>query len=114
MLRTSENRQRSHPLARKGRLPTPAEMLRIKCGELDRKEGGGYLAKSMDEELDFRVDRSVLSIGSLSDPSDEKAYWLSRSPADRLAALELMRRILYGYNPATARLQRVLEFAQQP
>jgi hypothetical protein len=68
----------------------------------------------MDEELDFRVDRSALSIGRLSDPSDEKVYWLSRSPAERLAALELMRRILYGYNPATTRLQRILELAQQP
>ena len=67
----------------------------------------------MDEVFDIKVDRSALSIGRLSDASDEKEYWLSRSPADRLAALELMRRILYGYDPTTARLQRLLEFAQR-
>jgi hypothetical protein len=68
----------------------------------------------MDEVFDLKVDRSALSVGRLTDPSDEKTYWLSRSPADRLAALELMRRILYGYDPTTARLQRILEFAQRP
>lgn len=68
----------------------------------------------MDEVFDIKVDRSALSIGRLSDPSDEKAYWLSQSPADRLAALELMRRIMYGYDPTTTRLQRLLEFAQRP
>jgi hypothetical protein len=67
----------------------------------------------MDEVFDIKVDRSAFSIGRLSDASDEKAYWLSRSPADRLAALELMRRIVYGYDPTTARLQRLLEFAQR-
>ena len=30
-----------------------------------------------------------------------------------LQALELMRQIVYGYDPATARLQRVLEIAQR-
>jgi hypothetical protein len=68
----------------------------------------------MDEELDLKVDRNTLSIGRLSDSSGEKAYWLSRTPEDRLAALELMRRILYGYDPATTRLQRILELARQP
>ena len=56
----------------------------------------------MDEVLEIRVDRSALSIGRLSDSSDEKEYWFSRSPADRLAALELMRRIVYGYDPTTS------------
>ena len=30
----------------------------------------------------------------------------------RMAALELMRQINYGYNPTTERLQRVLEIAE--
>jgi len=40
------------------------------------------------------------------------AYWHSRTPQERLEALELMRRRAYGYDQATARLQRVLEIVQ--
>lgn len=40
------------------------------------------------------------------------AYWHSRTPQERLKALELMRRRAYGYDQATARLQRVLEIVQ--
>jgi hypothetical protein len=40
----------------------------------------------------------------------DKAYWLSRSPHERLRCVEILRRMNYGAR-ATARLQRVLEFA---
>ncbi|MBM3235983.1 hypothetical protein FJZ31_06750 [Candidatus Poribacteria bacterium] len=60
----------------------------------------------------FRMDKSVLSVTSLFDEADEKAYWLSKTPHERLEAVELMRQINYGYNPITSRLQRVLEVAQ--
>jgi len=35
-----------------------------------------------------------------------------RGLQERLAALELMRQKAYGYDPATMRLQRVLEITQ--
>jgi hypothetical protein len=38
-----------------------------------------------------------------------RAYWHSKTPRERMAALELMRQKAYGYDPATARVQRVLE-----
>jgi hypothetical protein len=60
----------------------------------------------------FRMDKSVLSVTSLFDEADEKAYWLSKTPHERLEVVELMRQINYGYNPITSRLQRVLEVAQ--
>jgi hypothetical protein len=60
----------------------------------------------------FLLDRTAFSIGQLHDPSDEKAHWLARSPLERLEAIEVMRQILYGYNPASSRLQRVLTVAQ--
>lgn len=63
------------------------------------------------EEL-LKVDRSAFVVTSLYE-SDEKEYWLSKTPEERLQALELMRQIIYGYDPATARLQRVLEIAQR-
>jgi hypothetical protein len=54
-----------------------------------------------------RMDKSFFSIVALSEDSDEKEYWLSRSSQERLQALELMRQGVYGYDPVTARLQRV-------
>jgi hypothetical protein len=59
------------------------------------------------------VDRTAFSVASLADESDEKAYWLSRTPEERLEALEIMRQIVYGYDPTTTRFQRILEIAQR-
>ena len=60
----------------------------------------------------FHVDKTVFSVASLFDESDEKAYWLSKTPYERLQAVELMRQVIYGYEPATARLQRFFEVAE--
>ena len=57
---------------------------------------------------DLKVDRTAFSVVSLTDASDEKAYWLARTPHERLKQVEILRRINYGHR-ATARLQRVLE-----
>jgi hypothetical protein len=61
-----------------------------------------------------KIDKTALSAGSLLEPSDEKSYWLSKTPEERLQAVELMRQIVYGYDPSATRLQRVLEIAQRP
>jgi len=57
----------------------------------------------------FRLDRSAVTVGKLRDKSNDRQYWLSKAPAERFEALELLRQIAYGYDPATARLQRILE-----
>jgi len=46
------------------------------------------------------------------DQSDDKSYWLSKTPYERLQAVELMRQIIYGYDPSATRLQRVLEITR--
>ena len=61
---------------------------------------------------EFRLDRTAFTIASLSDESDEKTYWQTRSPHERMLAIEWMRRIIYGYDPATTRLQRVLTITE--
>jgi len=67
----------------------------------------------MDKNLtEFRLDKTALSIAALSDASDEKAYWLSRSPHERLLALEWMRQTIFGYDPVSDRLQRVLTITE--
>jgi hypothetical protein len=60
----------------------------------------------------FRPDRSVVEVGALTDHPNDRAYWHSKTPAERWEALELLRQIAYGYDPATARLQRVLEIVE--
>lgn len=65
----------------------------------------------MDELAKTRLDRTHFSVVNLAD-SEEKTYWLSKSPAERLEALELMRQITYGYDPARDRLQRVFTVAR--
>ena len=59
-----------------------------------------------------RIDRSALEIASLNDCESEQRYWRAKSPEERMQALELMRQIIYGYDPATNRLQRVLEVVE--
>jgi len=59
------------------------------------------------------VQRTAFSAGSIFDKSDDKSYWLSKTPAERMQAVELMRQIIYGYDPSTTRLQRVLEITQR-
>ncbi|MCX7016287.1 MAG: hypothetical protein NTW86_27650 [Candidatus Sumerlaeota bacterium] len=65
-----------------------------------------------DDDL-FRMDKTVISVGSLYDEPDEKAYWLSKSPEERFRACEITRRIAYGYDPSTTRLQRLLEVVER-
>ncbi len=55
-----------------------------------------------------RLDKTVFSVVSIKEPSGDKEYWLSKTPQERIMALEFMRQTLYGYDPATERLQRVL------
>lgn len=61
---------------------------------------------------DARMNRQALEVGTLDDQGNELAYWLTRTPAERLEALELLRQIHHGYDPLTARLTRVLDVVE--
>ena len=60
----------------------------------------------------FQVDKTVFSVASLLDESDEKIYWRSKTPYERLQAVELTRQVIYGYQPSTVRFQRVFEVTE--
>lgn len=65
-------------------------------------------------ELDLSslsIDKSVFSVKRTFDETEDKRYWLSKSPQERLRHIEYLRQINYGHR-ATARLQRVLEINQ--
>lgn len=62
-----------------------------------------------------RLDRTALFVFSSFAEAEaaDRAYWHSRTPLERLEALELMRQSAYGYeDPTASRLERVLEFAR--
>ena len=65
----------------------------------------------MDSEMP-RLDKTRLTITSLDEFTEEKQYWLSRGNADRLNAIEINRRMVYGTDRTTSRLQRFLETAE--
>ncbi|MBV9850843.1 MAG: hypothetical protein JO250_14310 [Armatimonadetes bacterium] len=54
------------------------------------------------------MDKTYFSIASLDEESDEVEYWRAQSPQARMEALEFLRQVTYGYDPDTARLQRVI------
>ena len=70
-----------------------------------------HMADSIDE---VRLDKTAFEVFSSFEEAEaaDRAYWHSRTPEERLQAVELMRQSAYGYDPATARLQRVLEITQ--
>jgi len=66
------------------------------------------------EDFPYKMDRTAFSVAALDDESDEKEYWLSKTPHERLLAVEYLRQVTYGYDPTTARLQRVFEIVEFP
>jgi hypothetical protein len=61
---------------------------------------------------DVKLDRSAFEITALGDETSDREYWRAKSPEERMQALELMRQMIYGYDPATTRLQRVFEIVE--
>ena len=59
------------------------------------------------------LDRREFSVVPRSQSGHDLAYWLTRSAAERLVAIEVQRLIVYGRSCAAARLQRVFEVAER-
>jgi hypothetical protein len=60
-----------------------------------------------------RLDKTAVEVVTFDQADeDDRAYWRSRSPAERMQHLEYLRRLNYG-DLATGRLQRVLEIVQK-
>ncbi len=85
-----------------------------RCGArcIDKPVLSGYTLSMTDLVKDARMDKTAFSVATLSDDSHDREYWLSRTPEQRLETLELLRMIHYGYDPATTRLQRLLEVVE--
>ena len=60
--------------------------------------------------MERKMARRALSVVRLDEQDNaEKKYWRGKSPHERLQAVEETRQMIYGYDPASTRLQRVLE-----
>ncbi len=62
-------------------------------------------------EENLRLDKTKISVSNSFDTTEEKQFWLSRTPHERLAHVERLRRICYG-EEATKRMKKVLEIVQ--
>jgi hypothetical protein len=64
---------------------------------------------------EVRLSRQAFEVMTFAEAeaADQK-YWRSRTPDERLAALELSRQIAYGYDPTARGLSRFFEVAEFP
>jgi hypothetical protein len=58
------------------------------------------------------LDKKTVNVTSLDDIEEEKKYWISKSPLERIEAIEINRRMVYGQDRVTSRLQRFFETAE--
>ncbi len=62
----------------------------------------------------FKVDRSAFSVVTREEAQKQDIiFWQSKTPLERLEALESLRQTTYGYDPAVIRLQRVFEVVKR-
>jgi hypothetical protein len=59
-----------------------------------------------------RLDKRVIKVTSLDDIEEERKYWFSKSPSERIEAIEINRRMIYGQDRVASRLQRLLEVTE--
>ena len=72
------------------------------------------IKRIFDMERIPRLDKKIISVSSLDDIQEEKNYWLSKNAQERIEAIELNRRMVYGSDRVTSRLQRFLETSELP
>ena len=57
--------------------------------------------------IEEKIQRNVFEIVDLKD-ADDSDYWHNRSPIERVEAIEFMRKVMFGNDRVSQRLQRVL------
>ena len=56
------------------------------------------------------MDKKHFKIKNIRDKDDALTYWLSRSPRERIEAVEILRK---QFNGSTERFQRIIRIIQQ-
>ena len=89
----------------------------VECGFASRQLVGKLNSVNMKDiqQIPGAVDRSQLRVMSHSEAEQEdREYWLSRSPQERLRRVEFPRELNYGSEVLNQRLQRVLAVSERP
>lgn len=58
------------------------------------------------------LNKQIVNVTSLDNIEEEKKYWFSKSPLERIEAIEINRRMIYGQDRVASRLQRIFEIAE--
>jgi hypothetical protein len=63
-------------------------------------------------DFQFKMDKSHIEFVNEFDNKSDKNFWKTKTPEERLQALEFLRQQSYDKN-ASSRLQRVIEFTER-
>ena len=58
------------------------------------------------------LNKEIVKVTSLDNIEEEKQYWISKTPIERIEAIEINRRMVYGEDRVTSRLQRFFETSE--
>ena len=58
------------------------------------------------------VKKNVFSVTAVH-ANDDSTYWQQKTYVERIEAVEQLRQVIFGYDPSTERLQRILTVTQR-
>ena len=61
--------------------------------------------------IEEKINKKIFDVVDL-DKADNTTDWLNRSAAERMDTIEFMRKVMFGHDRVSARLQRILEIAE--
>jgi hypothetical protein len=61
--------------------------------------------------IEEKINRNIFEVVDLRE-ADDRSDWHDRSFAERIEAIEFMRKAMFGHDRVSARLQRVLEITE--
>ncbi|QEG37101.1 hypothetical protein Pr1d_44410 [Bythopirellula goksoeyrii] len=61
-----------------------------------------------------RLDKTAIRLVPLEEEGDDRAFWATKTPTERLAALECLRRAVYGNELCEAKMLRVIRVIDCP
>ena len=70
---------------------------------------GSHQIDGMTQAESAAIEASAVRLLSREEAElEDRLFWHSKTPAERLAAAERLRQVAYGYDAATARIQAVV------
>lgn len=61
--------------------------------------------------IEEKIQRDVFEVINLHE-ADDRGYWHERSYIERIETIEFMRKVMFGHDRVSERLQRVLTIAE--